>query len=922
MIVMAQPGFEDVREDGMVLCSGKAEEELRAALGRIGKTMNDVWLTARCKYVCRGAKPTTADFTKTKEIFDYEVEMVKPKLIITLGGEAFKAVMGKNIKQGSFVGEIIDSPYGKVMPCHSLGLITAVDPKLRNEFRRFIKYGFDYATDSLDFTPFEYVVVSDPEVSRQFTDHYLSKGDFSIGYDAEWFGKKFTDDEVMYSFQYSCEPHKAIVLDISPDGVTENRELLDTVKPLLESPNADRMGWNIRADDKRLLFRGFNIPEETIGFDGMKAMAFYDSRISKGLEQGIRLFTNYEHYYVDLAVMLKSLKMDYGEMSKLRQISPDVFFRYAAGDAVSHYTACINMRNWMKENLPKSTLDYWFEVYLPLSNYLLDMELTGIPIDIEVMEEMTRKYKLRYDQLLSDLQKLLIEQDLMKEFPNQKAKKGEPEFEFNPNSNVHKPKLLYKLLKCEPAFYTYNKKPRAKAWYEKQRSSVQRRCTPCANGSAISSIRHEMESQLKEDPDNEELEAKYQIICTLLKLLKVGVFANKFLNKKGVDLTSFEEATAATVEDEDPLQQSYWHALHTDGKIHADFFECLNNFRASSRVNVQNPASKVLAHIPWCFEGALDIPPEEDNPAEELRSINLGDDGGPTILTPPRNLRHIFYPGEKDWYYSECDVAGADLAIMAFLSRDPAFITDIRKGGFHQTKMREYFQDNTLTKKEKAKYVIAKSITFRVSYTSQLESAVIPIQAEIFAENGLRVEQDLIRTALKTWEKKYPTYMRYRQACNDEVESRQRILNGRGFPFLFEHTEEFGIKAGWLNESLAYPVASELALFMWEVAVKIKKQFQKDGVWMKWIKPCNTIHDAHHWLLHKDLMKDNYYPEVVKQYFTKDVSIVTGDKLGIELTIEDRWKGDESIFEAETMWDFQAGELSLIHISEPWVWKE
>ncbi len=188
----------------------------------------------------------------------------------------------------------------------------------------------------------------------------------------------------------------------------------------------------------------------------------------------------------------------------------------------------------------------------------------------------------------------------------------------------------------------------------------------------------------------------------------------------------------------------------------------------------------------------------------------------------------------------------------------------------------------------------------------------MPIQAEIYAENGNLVDIEVINYALRTWER-YKTYMAYREECQKQVENEQCIDNLRGMRFHFEHTDDFGIKAGWMNQSLAYPIASELALFMWDISVQIKKRFKQDNVWMKYVYPVNVVHDANYWLVHKDMIKDGYFTEVCKQIFCHDVKIATGDNLGIECVIADRWKGKEKIFAKETKWNFQ---------TKAWEWEK
>ena len=278
----------------------------------------------------------------------------------------------------------------------------------------------------------------------------------------------------------------------------------------------------------------------------------------------------------------------------------------------------------------------------------------------------------------------------------------------------------------------------------------------------------------------------------------------------------------------------------------------------------------------------------------------------------PKNIRNIFYTGDPDYYWTELDVAGADLAIMAFLSKDADFIRDIRAGNFHQTKMREYFNDSSLTKKDVSKYVIAKSITFRVSYTAGLTSAATPIQADIYAENGLHVGLETIKYALETW-KRYKRYMLYRDRCTNEVKNHRRITNARGLILDYDDTEKFSIIAGWMNESLAFPVASELAWFMWEASVNLKNVLKKEGLWMKYVYPVNTVHDAGYWAVHKSLVQENYIQEVLKDVFCHQTKLATGDNVGCELSISDRWKGSEKIFEKETAWNFD---------KKIWEWKD
>jgi uracil-DNA glycosylase family 4 len=873
MIIFSHPGKDDLLAGAFGEAGYSAEETLEA-LEIAGIPLEECYLTATVKEgIGSKPKPSAELFEKWAPELEQEIETIKPKIIITLGAEVFKRLMKCNMKVGDYLGEIIDSPYGKLLANYSPAMVAVQDPTKRVEYQDIFMLAKRAVENNLEYTPYTHKVVSDPAENIKILNDYISRGMFSVGYDAEWFGSKFTDDEVMYEFQYSCEKDVAIVLNISTDGKTENTELLNTMKLLLEHPQADRLGWNIRADDIRLTWRGFNLADETLGFDGMKAVAFYDSRLSKGLETGIKKFTNYEPYYVPFNRKLKEHKLAKNELAKLKFFEPAVYYAYCGGDAVSHREACLRMRS----GFPAHLWDYYKNVYLPLTNYFLDMEITGIPIDIPVLEDITQKYMSKYEEIRAELDSFLETTYGIKE--------------FNPNSSIQKKEFLFNRLKLNPAYYTKaGKSPKSRTWYLRQKPQTQKLFSPSTNSKSLSTIKFELDTALETEEDHEKLNA-HKVVTLLLNLTRVGVFANKFLSKRGISEDSEEDDDGET-----PLKQSYWAAISKDGRIHPSFFELLKNFRSSSSPNVQNPASKVLAYIPDIFvPGYSKL--TKDEQTEHKHKL-------------PANIRNIFYSGNKDFYWTELDIAGADLAIMAFLSQDPLFIKDIRAGNFHQTKMREYFQDETLSKKDVAKYVISKGITFRVSYTAGLSHAAIPIQADIYAENGLTVPLKLIDYALETW-KRYDTYMRYRAACNFEVEADKRITCARGMTLTFDETDNFGILAGWLNESLAFPVASELALFMWEASVNVRSLLKREGLWMKWIYPVNVVHDANYWIAHKDLLKGNYLPELLRTVFCKKTKIATGDNLGCELVISDRWKGKEKIFEKETIWNNELQE---------WVW--
>ena len=174
------------------------------------------------------------------------------------------------------------------------------------------------------------------------------------------------------------------------------------------------------------------------------------------------------------------------------------------------------------------------------------------------------------------------------------------------------------------------------------------------------------------------------------------------------------------------------------------------------------------------------------------------------------------------------------------------------------------------------------------------------------------LEKERIEFALRSWEN-YDKYMDFRAKCLEQVKEENCITNARGITYYFEESADFKILAGWANTALAYVAASELALFMWSICIALKRHLQKDGVWNKYAFPVNSVHDASYFVIHKDLMKDNYFPEITKHYFTKECKLATGDNLGMEMNVGMRWKDKHPVFSKETAWN---------QIGKCWDWKQ
>ena len=181
LIVFSHPNKDDleVRKFGE---HGANALEILAALEAADIPRELVHFTAMVKHgMGSKSKPSAEDIEEYAAELDAEIEAIKPKLIMTLGAEVFKRIMKTNIKMGDYLGEITDSPYGKVLANYAPGMIVVMDPTKRPEFRDVFLLAKRALDDNLNYDQYKYIIVDEPEVNTAILEKYISEGKFHIG---------------------------------------------------------------------------------------------------------------------------------------------------------------------------------------------------------------------------------------------------------------------------------------------------------------------------------------------------------------------------------------------------------------------------------------------------------------------------------------------------------------------------------------------------------------------------------------------------------------------------------------------------------------------------------------------------------------------------------------------------------------------
>ncbi len=92
MLVLSHPGHDDL-ESGKLL-NGSYKTEVMSAIQQAGIDPNDVYITSMVKEGIGNAKMSAEMIAKWAELLDFEFDLVKPKLIMTLGAEECQEARG------------------------------------------------------------------------------------------------------------------------------------------------------------------------------------------------------------------------------------------------------------------------------------------------------------------------------------------------------------------------------------------------------------------------------------------------------------------------------------------------------------------------------------------------------------------------------------------------------------------------------------------------------------------------------------------------------------------------------------------------------------------------------------------------------------------------------------------------------------
>ena len=368
-----------------------------------------------------------------------EIALVQPQYILVLGADAVKAVHGKSynldkaraltfilptlehLKAGQF--ENVET--GQVDPLKykcSIKLYATTHPSalLREEglreglvtdlvkFREMLKYdcpnALEHVSDDCDYR----YLHSYEEFEACY--HEIVRGGFKLlSIDCEWGGGNFMRGKLR-TIQISWRKKQGIALVLTHAGGVPAMEPRDRIKTmsllrkLVMLPDMAITGHHLRADAKWLEYEGVPVMERAC-FDTMLADHALNENAEHGLESLSTRLTDMGRYDYPLIGVLQRMGISGKTLKRdgYLYVPTNDLLKYGVQDTdcTLRCTDILTERMLLPENAGPARC--FFEVSMPCMLPIHEIEMTGLPVDRERMEQMVEAFEERKNELLDAL---------------------------------------------------------------------------------------------------------------------------------------------------------------------------------------------------------------------------------------------------------------------------------------------------------------------------------------------------------------------------------------------------------------------------------------------------------------------------------------------------------------------------------------
>ena len=250
---------------------------------------------------------------------------------------------------------------------------------------KFAKY------ESIKTNQHEYQLIENEGELRQLCDFFITKEFVSI--DTETTSTDAINAELV-GLSFSAEESKAFYVPV-PANYEEALKVVQIFKPLYESDKIMKIGQNIKYDYEVLTRYGVTIQGKM--FDTMIAHYLIQPELHHNMDYLAETLLGYQTIHIEELLGPKGKKQ-----KNMRNVSPTDIYEYAAEDA----DITLRLRNVLEPRLKElGVKELFWNIEMPLVRVLADMELNGVCLDTEALQDTSKIFTERMKQYEQEIYK-------------------------------------------------------------------------------------------------------------------------------------------------------------------------------------------------------------------------------------------------------------------------------------------------------------------------------------------------------------------------------------------------------------------------------------------------------------------------------------------------------------------------------------
>ena len=245
--------------------------------------------------------------------------------------------------------------------------------------------------ESIKTTQHEYKLVENEEELHQLCDFFITKEFVSI--DTETTSTDAISAELV-GLSFSVEEKKAFYVAV-PANYEEALKIVQIFKPLYESDKIMKIGQNIKYDYEVLTKYGVTLQGKM--FDTMIAHYLIQPELHHNMDYMAETLLGYQTIHIEELLGPKGKKQ-----KNMRDLSPTDIYEYAAEDA----DITLRLKNVLEPRLKELGVEELFwNIEMPLVRVLADMELNGVCLDTEALQDTSKIFTERMKQYEQEIYK-------------------------------------------------------------------------------------------------------------------------------------------------------------------------------------------------------------------------------------------------------------------------------------------------------------------------------------------------------------------------------------------------------------------------------------------------------------------------------------------------------------------------------------